>query len=253
MCNGRWFGEEFSVARCVTFIVDTLLMFGGVVIFMSGKLVREEIASKSSFVNNVLRLLPLCVMVIGGAISILSFLSNCAACCRNACCIITISIILSWLLIVQISIGIALVRNKEKIYYIIAEKMHESMKNYSKDNTTKHEWDKFQSTKACCGVETLTDWLLALRTMILPESCCYGFGTEPCSPSLRGYKKVFQQGCYNRLLFYVDIAIYMYVVTNSIVGLLELEVVIYGIFYVRGHDKRIIYEESTSSSTTSTI
>ncbi|XP_023229111.1 uncharacterized protein LOC111629428 isoform X3 [Centruroides sculpturatus] len=221
MCNGRWFGEEFSVARCVTFIVDTLLMFGGVVIFMSGKLVREEIASKSSFVNNVLRLLPLCVMVIGGAISILSFLSNCAACCRNACCIITISIILSWLLIVQISIGIALVRNKEK--------------------------------KACCGVETLTDWLLALRTMILPESCCYGFGTEPCSPSLRGYKKVFQQGCYNRLLFYVDIAIYMYVVTNSIVGLLELEVVIYGIFYVRGHDKRIIYEESTSSSTTSTI
>ncbi|XP_023229056.1 CD63 antigen-like isoform X2 [Centruroides sculpturatus] len=214
MCNGRWFGEEFSVARCVTFIVDTLLMFGGVVIFMSGKLVREEIASKSSFVNNVLRLLPLCVMVIGGAISILSFLSNCAACCRNACCIITISI------------GIALVRNKEKIYYIIAEKMHESMKNYSKDNTTKHEWDKFQSTKACCGVETLTDWLLALRTMILPESCCYGFGTEPCSPSLRGYKKVFQQGCYNRLLFYVDIAIYMYVVTNSIVGLLEVMILL---------------------------
>ncbi|XP_023229071.1 uncharacterized protein LOC111629384 isoform X4 [Centruroides sculpturatus] len=182
MCNGRWFGEEFSVARCVTFIVDTLLMFGGVVIFMSGKLVREEIASKSSFVNNVLRLLPLCVMVIGGAISILSFLSNCAACCRNACCIITISI------------GIALVRNKEK--------------------------------KACCGVETLTDWLLALRTMILPESCCYGFGTEPCSPSLRGYKKVFQQGCYNRLLFYVDIAIYMYVVTNSIVGLLEVMILL---------------------------
>ncbi|KAJ2953750.1 hypothetical protein O0L34_g1377 [Tuta absoluta] len=67
-------------------------------------------------------------------------------------------------------------------------------------NPEKVNFDFAQSTLHCCGVSNYTDWVRLSPQRVIPISCC----VDPERCVIANYNDVYQKGCYETILKYLN-------------------------------------------------
>uniref|UniRef100_A0A2I9LNV4 Tetraspanin n=1 Tax=Centruroides hentzi TaxID=88313 RepID=A0A2I9LNV4_9SCOR len=185
-----------SIIKYLTFFFNFLFVLFGLVFIVIGSLALggvEEFSKLSSKLHAPIILL----IVLGCAVLLLSFFGCCGAIKENYCMLMTFSVIIFLIFIVELAVGISAYVFRNKISDNIKSAAEDLMKNYYEDKTDRDFWDKIQKTYNCCGIEGPGDWNVTSVFPKLPDSCCHGNETKTCNI---GGTNVNVQGCYDNIV-----------------------------------------------------
>lgn len=123
------------------------------------------------------------LLILGAAISIISFLGCCGAITGNDFMLRTFSFILTLLLILEVISVVLVFTFKKRIRQTMESGLKEAIQKYDEkdDKPITKMIDDIQSRFACCGANNFTDWESnsLIQPGTLPLSCCKE-STEIC-------------------------------------------------------------------------
>lgn len=139
--------------------------------------------------------------MIGSFIIVITFFGCWGALKENYCLILSFSVMLFIIFILELAAGISGYVLRNDAYDLIRNSLNNSMKSYSNEtqNPTTILWDDVQRNFDCCGVANSTDWSLHLKDNELPLSCCRippgTVGTFSCISDINNINLNKNQGC----------------------------------------------------------
>jgi len=112
-------------------------------------------------------------IVIGVLLFVIAFLGCCGAFRENHCMLITFSVIMLVILVVELILGGLVIAFKNEVKEIATKGLEKTMKAYKagdRNATANDIVDELQEKFKCCGVHNASDWLT--WNMTIPHSCC---------------------------------------------------------------------------------
>jgi CD63 antigen len=183
---------------------------------------------------------PILIIVIGILIFLPGFCGCCGAVRESKCMLITYTILLGILLVLEIAVAIVGFVYSGKLRTLMQDEMFVTMPKYNSDPTgVAVMWDFAQKNMQCCGVHKASDWLgkLAEKNTSTPISCCLpqadGSTSSTCAdgvlllPEKTQLEKIYTSGCMDVLMAYVSR--YMYIFGGVVIGIALVEV--FGIIF----------------------
>uniref|UniRef100_A0A1B6E2W9 Tetraspanin n=1 Tax=Clastoptera arizonana TaxID=38151 RepID=A0A1B6E2W9_9HEMI len=119
---------------------------------------------------------PSLLISVGCFIFFIAFLGCCGAIREHYCMVITFSILLSAVLITEVSAGITGYVLSDETADVMRYKVNASMYQYNKTIADTTLWDETQTDLKCCGTNSYKDWYPVFNNTLLPVSCC---GPQP--------------------------------------------------------------------------
>ncbi|XP_055335972.1 CD63 antigen-like [Paramacrobiotus metropolitanus] len=150
-------------------IFNILFFILGLALIGAGAVARVAYKNYITFLDQGYASVPGFMIFVGIVISVVSFLGCCGAMKSHLCFIVTFSIFLGVLFILEISGAIAAYVERNEIQSYLTGFMTESINN----NTNPQDinlWYHTQSTLHCCGATSYEDWVN--RRHQIPSSCC---------------------------------------------------------------------------------
>ncbi|RWS04359.1 CD63 antigen-like protein, partial [Dinothrombium tinctorium] len=139
------------------------------------------------------------LVVIGVVLFAIAFLGCCGAFKENHCMLVTFSIIILIILIVELIIGGVIIAFKNEVRAAVKTALTKLMDQYhpqEHNDTVSTVIDELQQRQHCCGVESYKDWYNVTswkHNMSVPSSCCKN-STESqnsdCAP-----QNAYTEGC----------------------------------------------------------
>jgi len=182
-------------------LCNVLFALVSLVLIVLGAYTQIKAKSYLDFLGNDYVNTPIFIIILGGAILVISCLGFCGAKQESKCLIYTYAIVLFILVIAQVGAAIAAFVLKGKVEEVVTKNMAEGMQNYGKDDfggvTT--TWDLLQHEYKCCGVTNSTNWTEKndqFQPGQVPDSCCDPEIVENCGKSPDS--KFWTAGCFEK-------------------------------------------------------
>ncbi|KAL9929508.1 tetraspanin 29Fa isoform 1-T2 [Glossina fuscipes fuscipes] len=163
-------------ANCIKYVLfafNLVLLITGIILIAVGLGVATVYNDYEIFLASKFFSIPTFLIVIGSFIIIISFFGCWGALKENYCLILTFSVLLGIIFILELSAGISGYVLRSDAESLIKVTLTDSLGKYN--NTKVDEvtvlWDYVQKTFTCCGVNSYKDWASKFEDK-LPLSCC---------------------------------------------------------------------------------
>jgi len=165
--------------KCIKYI---LFFFNLVFVAIGIVLLAIGVSTKTGFTKHlkfldpeVLKYPPYLFIAAGAIIFIIAFLGCWGSWRESHCMMITYSVLLGLLLILELAAAFSAFALEDDIERIFVKGMQDSQEKYNKTDDLGKEitqsWDAIQNEWHCCGTNNYTDWKVNNLTFI-PFSCC---------------------------------------------------------------------------------
>ncbi|XP_073823194.1 tetraspanin 29Fa [Musca autumnalis] len=163
-------------ANCIKYVLfafNLVFMLTGIILIAVGVGVAAIYTEYEAFLVSKFFSIPTFLIVIGSFIIVISFFGCWGALKENYCLVLTFSVLLGLIFILELAAGISGYVLRSDAESLINTSLRNSMKEYNSThvNDVTYMWDYVQRTFTCCGVENYKDWAPVLNTS-LPLSCC---------------------------------------------------------------------------------
>ncbi|ALC39012.1 Tsp29Fa [Drosophila busckii] len=190
-----------NAVKYTLFGFNLIFLITGIILIAVGAGVGAVYTGYEIFLASKFMSIPTFLIVIGAFIVVITFFGCWGALKENYCLILSFSVMLFIIFILELSAGISGYVLRNDAYNLIEKSLNQSMYNYNSKtpNPTTQLWDEVQRDFNCCGNTNYTDWKVVFNNFDLPLSCCkipYGtVGTFSCSASMYSLDRNENVGC----------------------------------------------------------
>lgn len=173
----------------------------GIILIAVGAGVGAVYTGYDIFLTSKFFSIPTFLIVIGAFIIVITFFGCWGALKENYCLILSFSVMLFIIFILELAAGISGYVLRNDAYNMINSRLNESMKEYqgNTQSATVVLWDNVQRDFQCCGVLNYTDWKTVFNNDDLPLSCCSipagAVGTFSCNTDITNMNRNKNGGC----------------------------------------------------------
>ncbi|RWS29183.1 CD63 antigen-like protein, partial [Leptotrombidium deliense] len=162
----------FALFCCILFKSDFVFQICGILLIVFGAQSLHQTTTIREVIDTPDTSAIFCI-VIGVILFLIAFLGCCGAFRENHCMLITFSVIMLVILVIELILGGLVIAFKNEVKDLAREGLTNAMKKYDegKQNSTYNEVvDEMQEKLKCCGVNNSADWISWNKT--IPASCC---------------------------------------------------------------------------------
>lgn len=222
-----------SIIKYLTFFFNFLFVLFGLVFIIIGSLALSGLEEFSKISGKIHAPIIL-IIVLGAFVLLLSFFGCCGAVKENYCMLMTFSVIIFLIFIVELAAGISAYVFRNKLEENIKDAAKSSMEKYNSDKSDKEFWDNIQMKYNCCGVDGPEDWNKTFAGGELPDSCCIN-GTSSCNITEK--KMLHAEGCYDSIKDIFKKYSWQIGITALVIAFLQLLGMIFGCCLARSIKK----------------
>ncbi|XP_071441500.1 CD63 antigen-like [Hetaerina americana] len=158
-----------SIVKYLLFAFNLLCSLAGLGLIIMGALVNTKMSSIVDAVDHGKFDVPaVVVIVLGSIIFILSFLGCCGAARESHGMLISYSVLLCCVFVVQVVIAVLAFVYRDSFNKIVEENLTEIYGDYKISSDDKALVDDLQHAFECCGLHDPSFW----KSVSLPQSCC---------------------------------------------------------------------------------
>jgi len=160
-----------NFVKYLLFIINFCLVITGIVILSVGATVQGVYHGVHGFLDENYFSIPKLLIAIGIIIFIVAFFGCCGAIKENYCMVLTFSVLMITIFILELSAGISgyVLRNEAAV--MLRSNLNKTMADYTKYKYISTLWDEVQRDFECCGLDGPKDWMNE-TTKGVPISCC---------------------------------------------------------------------------------
>jgi len=168
--------------KCIKYI---LFAFNFIFVALGIVLLAVGISTKTGFSNHlnfidpeVLNYPPNLFIAAGAIIFIIAFLGCWGSWRESHCMMITYSVLLGLLLVLELAAAFSAFALKDDVERIFKTGLENSQAHYTYNATADNDkeitqgWDVMQNEWKCCGTSNFTDWGQFSNLTYVPDSCC---------------------------------------------------------------------------------
>jgi len=182
-----------SCVKYLLFAFNFVFCLSGIAIIVVGAVIQTGYSDYTSFVPSYLSGAPILLIIVGSIIFFIAFLGCCGACQESYCMMITFSVFLGIIFILELAAGITALVNKETFTSGVYTAMDEVLKQAKNGNIESQQaWTTIQQGLKCCGVNGTLDWT---TTPALLNNCCID-GVPEKGVCTKGF---YTSGCYSSM------------------------------------------------------
>uniref|UniRef100_A0A6P7GRL2 CD63 antigen-like n=1 Tax=Diabrotica virgifera virgifera TaxID=50390 RepID=A0A6P7GRL2_DIAVI len=133
-----------SCVKYLLFAFNLLFAISGIAILTVGAVVHIVYAHYSQFVYEGYQSIPLALIIVGVIIFIIAFFGCCGAVKENHCMIITFSVFLLIILILEVVVGVVAYVKKNQVASMLEDQLNATMPKYYTNQEIKNSWDIVQ-------------------------------------------------------------------------------------------------------------
>uniref|UniRef100_T1II96 Uncharacterized protein n=1 Tax=Strigamia maritima TaxID=126957 RepID=T1II96_STRMM len=152
------------------------------------------------FAGNAFLSAPILLIIIGCIIIVIAFFGCCGAIRENHCMIVTFSVLLGIIFVLELAAGIAAYVLRNDLQDLIDKGMKDGMDHYGDDVSVTKTWDAIQHDLNCCGINGTSDWNKFAKDKFgvgeTPDSCCVK-DIKHCGKNTTFIKH--QEGCFKQI------------------------------------------------------
>ncbi|PSN47125.1 hypothetical protein C0J52_14500 [Blattella germanica] len=149
---------------------------------------------------------PALLIAVGTIVLIVSFLGCCGAVKEHHCMVISFSVLLALVFVMELSGGIAGYVMRNEAMDMLKMKLNNTRFDYNSNHELTKLWDFMQEELKCCGMNGFDDWQQVFHNSSLPLSCCARksgmTGFEECT--LNYSRNVYNESCIKALGTFVE-------------------------------------------------
>jgi len=233
--------------KYILFLFNLLFVIFGVILIVAGTVTKTGYNKYIEFLNtDGLSAPPNLFIVAGSVMLLIAFLGCCGAVRENHCMIMTYSVLVGLLLIMELGAGIAAFALEDDVEQMVSTEMKKTMEKYHQPNNTDivRTWNIAQTSLECCGINNYTDWQDAYNVTagypLIPESCCIGGASDNCTEAITlrnindtkfAETHIYIHGCLPKVV--ADIAITRIGQIGIALAVVELVGVVFACFMAR--------------------
>jgi len=221
-------------ANCIKYLLfgfNIIFMLTGIILIAVGVSVTAVYAEYDAILAHKFFSIPTFLIVIGSFIIIITFFGCWGALKENYCLVLSFSVLLAIIFILELSAGISGYVLRSDAEKILAQSLGEALKTYEVNSTNPGEqtkmWDNIQNNFHCCGVYNATEWGELKHGQELPISCCEiksgAYGKLGCF--LDGPHK--ENGCLSGFSTYIE----QHAVSLGAAGIVIAIIQFFGVFF----------------------
>ncbi|KAH8377898.1 hypothetical protein KR093_007756 [Drosophila rubida] len=190
-----------NAVRYTLFGFNLIFLITGIILIAVGAAVGSVYNGYDLFLPGKFFSIPTFLIVIGAFIIVITFFGCWGALKENYCLILSFSVMLFIIFILELAAGISGYVLRNDAYSLIETSLSHSMSDYnsSTQNPTTSLWDEVQRDFQCCGVTNYTDWHSVFNNSDLPISCCKipigAVGTFTCNDDVLNINRNKNDGC----------------------------------------------------------
>uniref|UniRef100_A0A1W7RAS2 Tetraspanin n=1 Tax=Hadrurus spadix TaxID=141984 RepID=A0A1W7RAS2_9SCOR len=181
---------SMTFVRYTTFAFNFIFLICGIALIAVGAIAHKEGKNLTVFLGSKFPAASILIIVAGCVVLGLSFLGCCGALKESYCMLMTFSVLLFLLFIIELAAGITAFVFRNKLEKVIENNMKDSMKKYNTTTDVTKSWDYVQKKLKCCGVNSSKDWTNVGKP--IPESCC---ADDDCNKETGQYSA----GCFKKI------------------------------------------------------
>jgi len=219
--------------KYLLFLFNLLFFIAGVVLIIAGTLIQTRFnADFAFFEGDAVNYVAIIIIGIGLIIFTIGFFGCCGAYKENHCLLLTFSVLLGFVFVLEIGAAITAHLMRTKIDKLIRHTMVHSSKNYPVGKVVKDAWDVMQRQYSCCGARNYTDWSENVHlNQSVPDSCCLDY-KEACGTGFFRSEKaeIYREGCADKFLVASEIVIIVVIVVAVMVAILQVAGVVLACF-----------------------
>jgi len=223
--------------KCIKYILfffNLVFVALGIVLLAVGISTKTGFSKHLKFIDpEVLSYPPNLFIAAGAIIFIIAFLGCYGSWKESHCMMITYSVLLSLLLILELGAAFSAFALEDDVERIFVRGMEKSQGDYNKngsEDVTK-SWNAMQHEWECCGTRNYTDWQINKDLEVIPDSCCKDAITNCTTvnhityltPWEEANETIYVEGCWNHAVKEVTLE------TIGIVGIVLAVVELLGI------------------------
>lgn len=187
------------VIKYVLFVFNLVFVITGITLLSLGLIIKGVYHEYETFLDDRYFSAPTLLITVGTFIFLIAFFGCCGAVEENHCMIITFSLMMTVIFIMELAAGVTGYMLSDETTEVLTSKLSDSMKQYNKSIEITKIWDEMQADLQCCGTHGYADWAKILNDS-LPMSCCGpqigAIGNESC---LITSKTLFKTSCLTAL------------------------------------------------------
>jgi len=168
--------------KCIKYLLfffNFVFVILGIVLLAVGISTKTGFSKHLSFIDpQVLNYPPNLFIAAGAIIFIIAFLGCYGSWRESHCMMITYSVLLGLLLVLELAAAFSAFALKDDVEHIFKTGLEDSQTKYQYNSTedsvkeiTKG-WDVMQNEWKCCGTSNYTDWINNTHLAYVPDSCC---------------------------------------------------------------------------------
>ncbi|XP_001355802.2 CD63 antigen [Drosophila pseudoobscura] len=163
-----------NAVKYTLFGFNLIFLITGIILIAVGAGVGAVYTGYELFLAGKFFSIPTFLIVIGAFIIVITFFGCWGALKENYCLVLSFSIMLAIIFILELSAGISGYVLRNDASSLIKTSLTESLKDYNTftQSPTTALWDDVQHDFNCCGVSDYKDWAVTYPNASLPISCC---------------------------------------------------------------------------------
>lgn len=193
--------------KYLLFIFNLLFVISGCVLIIVGAVIEANYRTYLDFISASYLSAPSILIAVGVLIFVVGFFGCCGAIKESHCMVVTFSVLLCMIFVVQLGVGIASYILRNDVESFLHKNMLVSMHNYDSTRPGVFKtWNVIQHDHACCGTNNYEDW----RSTVfgeshngVPDACCKenvsGCGKDVFNASSSKLKDINKEGCFDKL------------------------------------------------------
>jgi len=187
-----------TCVKYLIFIFNFVFWLSGIAIIVVGSLIQLEIGKYNDVLDSSFTAGAILLIVVGCIVTVIAFFGCCGAIKENHCMMMTFSVLLGIIFILELAAGITCYVYRDEINTSAHQQFTNSWKKYNPSAypDLTHTIDIIQHDLQCCGVNSSNDYTNgAIPYGVIPKSCCKGDQTPGCvKPG-----SINTNGCYEQL------------------------------------------------------
>jgi len=171
----RDFAMVHGGMKCVKYLLfgfNLLFSLIGLGLIITGAAVQTKFSAISHIIGDSELSLAYVLIGIGLIIFIVAFFGCCGAIKENYCMLITFTLFIALVFILEVGTIVAGIVLKGKISKTVSKGLETSMSKYEKSTTVQSAWNFIQRQFSCCGAKNYTEWFQHFKKDLVPNSCC---------------------------------------------------------------------------------
>ncbi|KAK8384464.1 hypothetical protein O3P69_009340 [Scylla paramamosain] len=192
--------------KYLLFIFNLLFVVSGSAVIVVGAVIEAKYGSYLNFMSTYLSA-PSVLIAVGVLIFSVGFFGCCGAIKENHCMVVTFSVLLVVIFVVQVVVGAASYIMRSEVESFLRNNMLKSMTTYNKSNEGVYRtWNVIQHDNACCGTDGFRDWentAFGISVEGVPDDCCkesiQDCGRNVFATGLPNLDPINQEGCFDKL------------------------------------------------------